>query len=173
VSIWSLLIPILLLLGALVLLRSALIIIPSGELHVVERLGRFDRVLRPGMYFLIPGIDRVARDFSTEEEPVNLPEHDCISSEGSTVRVHGILRYTVVDAKRAAYGVSDPAFGLLQAAQGRLRSIVERRSKRELEQDFDLVELALAEQLREASRDWGLSIGQVTLELNEAFVREA
>jgi regulator of protease activity HflC (stomatin/prohibitin superfamily) len=170
---WTLLFMILVVLGTVFLLRSSFVIVPSGELWVVEQLGRFSRVLRPGMHFMIPFYERVARDFSSIEEPIDLPEHECVTGEGSTVRVRGVLRYAVVDAERAAYQVSDPAFGLLQAAQGGLRGIIELRTSRELREDLDLVGLALSEHLREASRGWGITIGECTLEFREGVSRSA
>ncbi len=170
---WSLLFLVFVVLATAYLLRSALVIVPSGELWVSEKVGRFSRVLGPGMHFLIPYFEKVTRDFPSSEEPIDLPEHECVSAEGSTVHVKGTLRYLVVDAERAAYQVSDPAFGLLQAAQGGLRDIIARRTAAELTHDLDLVSLALAEHLRTASKEWGVAIGACTLEMREGISRSA
>ncbi len=104
-------------LPAIGIIRKALVVVPSDRAFVVERFGRFLKVLPAGLHFVPPFIDRVSRDFSLIDEEVLIPEQRCIASGGESVIVAGKMLIAIVEPRLAAYEVSDPAFAILQLFQ--------------------------------------------------------
>ncbi|WP_413761010.1 SPFH domain-containing protein, partial [Vibrio vulnificus] len=80
-----------------VFVGQAVKIVPQQQAWVVERLGKFDRTLGPGLSILIPFIDRVAYKHSLKEIPLDVPSQVCISKDNSSVSVDGILYFQVTD----------------------------------------------------------------------------
>ena len=89
---------------------------------VVETFGRYDKVLEPGLRFLIPLVQRVSYVFSLKEEAISVPSQTAITRDNVSVSIDGVLFVKVTDAYRAAYGVEDPHFAVTQLAQTTMRS---------------------------------------------------
>ena len=89
---------------------------------VVERFGRFDRVLEPGLRFLVPVVQRISYVFSLKEEAISVPSQTAITRDNVSISIDGVLYVKVVDAYKASYGVEDPHFAITQLAQTTMRS---------------------------------------------------
>ncbi|MBT9490647.1 MAG: SPFH/Band 7/PHB domain protein [Rubrivivax sp.] len=150
---------------ALVLLVIAVIfiirtfkIVPQQQAWVVERLGKYDRTLVPGLKFLIPFIERVAYKHSLKEVPLDVPSQVCITKDNTQLQVDGILYFQVTDPMRASYGSSDYLMAITQLAQTTLRSVV---GKMELDKTFeerDLINASVVNALDEAAMTWGVKV---------------
>ena len=150
---------------ALVLLVIAVIfvvrtfkIVPQQQAWVVERLGKYDRTLVPGLKFLIPFIERVAYKHSLKEVPLDVPSQVCITKDNTQLQVDGILYFQVTDPMRASYGSSDYIVAITQLAQTTLRSVI---GKMELDKTFeerDLINAAVVNALDEAAQNWGVKV---------------
>merc|ERR1719382_1818139 len=95
---------------------------------VVERFGRFDKVLEPGLRFLIPGVQRVRYVYSLKEEAISVPSQSAITRDNVSISIDGVLYVKVTDAYKAAYGVEDPHFAVTQLAQTTMRSEIGKLS---------------------------------------------
>ena len=150
---------------ALILLVIAVIfvvrtfkIVPQQQAWVIERLGKFDRTLTPGLKFLIPFIERVAYKHSLKEVPLDVPSQVCITKDNTQLQVDGILYFQVTDPMRASYGSSDYLVAITQLAQTTLRSVV---GKMELDKTFeerDLINASVVNALDEAALTWGVKV---------------
>ena len=97
---------------------------PQQHAWVVERLGKFDRTLTPGLKFVIPFIERVAYRHSLKEVPLDVPSQVCITKDNTQLTVDGILYFQITDAMRASYGSSNYIVAITQLAQTTLRSVI-------------------------------------------------
>ena len=116
---------------AIVLLVIAIIfavksvnVIPQQTAWVIERLGKFHKVLNPGLNFIIPFIDKVAYKHSLKEIPLDTPSQVCITRDNTQLSVDGILYFQVTDPKLASYGTSNYLVAITQLAQTTLRSVI-------------------------------------------------
>ena len=116
---------------AIVLLVIAIIfavksvnVIPEQTAWVIERLGKFHKVLNPGLNFIIPFIDKVAYKHSLKEIPLDTPSQVCITRDNTQLSVDGILYFQVTDPKLASYGTSNYLVAITQLAQTTLRSVI-------------------------------------------------
>lgn len=97
-------------------------LVPQQKAWVVERLGKFHRVLEPGMRFLIPVVEKIAYVHSLKEEAIHIPHQSAITKDNVTIDIDGVLYVKIVDPGKASYGVEDVHFAVIQLAQTTMRS---------------------------------------------------
>ena len=143
---------------AVIFVVRSLKIVPQQNAWVVERLGKFDRTLTPGLKFVIPFVERVAYKHSLKEVPLDVPSQVCITKDNTQLQVDGILYFQVTDPMRASYGSSDYLVAITQLAQTTLRSVI---GKMELDKTFeerDLINASVVNALDEAAMTWGVKV---------------
>lgn len=143
---------------AVIFVVRAIKIVPQQHAWVVERLGRYDRTLAPGLKFVIPFVERVAYRHSLKEVPLDVPSQVCITKDNTQLQVDGILFFQVTDPMRASYGSSDYIVAITQLAQTTLRSVV---GKMELDKTFeerDAINASVVAALDEAALNWGVKV---------------
>lgn len=77
-------------------------------------MGRFSRILEPGLNFLIPFIDKVKYVQSLKEIAIDVPKQSAITSDNVTLSIDGVLYLRILDPFKASYGVEDPEFAITQ-----------------------------------------------------------
>ena len=143
---------------AVIFIVRTLKIVPQQHAWVVERLGKYDRTLTPGLSFVIPFVDRVAYKHSLKEVPLDVPSQVCITKDNTQLQVDGILYFQVTDAMRASYGSSNYIVAITQLAQTTLRSVI---GKMELDKTFeerDVINASVVNALDEAALNWGVKV---------------
>ena len=133
-------------------------IVPQQHAWVVERLGKYDRTLTPGLKFVVPFIERVAYKHSLKEVPLDVPSQVCITKDNTQLQVDGIIYFQVTDPMRASYGSSNYLSAITQLAQTLLRSVI---GKMELDKTFeerDHINLSVVASLDEAAANWGVKV---------------
>ncbi|KAG1437763.1 hypothetical protein G6F57_020119 [Rhizopus arrhizus] len=119
---------------AILIVIKSIAIVPQQHAWVVERLGKFDRVLSPCAGFVIPFIERVSYKHSLKEIPLDVPSQVCITRDNTQLQVDGVLYFQVTDPMRASYGSSNYISAITQLAQTTLRSVI---GKMELDRTFE------------------------------------
>ena len=133
-------------------------IVPQQHAWVVERLGKYDRTLTPGLKFVVPFIERVAYKHSLKEIPLDVPSQVCITRDNTQLQVDGILYFQVTDPMRASYGSSNYVVAITQLAQTLLRIVI---GKMELDKTFeerDSINASVVNALDEAALNWGVKV---------------
>ena len=133
-------------------------IVPQQHAWVVEKLGRYDRTLTPGLKFVVPFIERVAYRHSLKEVPLDVPSQVCITKDNTQLQVDGIIFFQVTDPMRASYGSSNYVIAITQLAQTTLRSVI---GKMELDKTFeerDAINASVVSALDEAAANWGVKV---------------
>ena len=133
-------------------------VVPQQNAWVVERLGKFDSTLKPGLNFLIPFIDKVAYKHSLKEIPLDVPSQVCITRDNTQLQVDGILYFQVTDPMRTSYGSSNYIMAVTQLAQTSLRSVI---GKLELDKTFeerDIINAQIVQAIDEAALNWGVKV---------------
>jgi regulator of protease activity HflC (stomatin/prohibitin superfamily) len=133
-------------------------IVPQQHAWVVEKLGKYDRTLTPGLKFILPFIERVAYKHSLKEVPLDVPSQVCITRDNTQLQVDGIIYFQVTDPMRASYGSSNYIFAITQLAQTLLRSVI---GKMELDKTFeerDAINASVVNALDDAAVNWGVKV---------------
>ncbi len=151
-------IPIFIIALAIVFVIEGVRVVPQQNAWVVERLGKFNASLEPGLNVIIPFVDRVAYKHSLKEVPLDVSEQVCITRDNTQLSVDGIIYFQVTDPRLASYGSSNYIAAITQLAQTALRSEI---GKMELDKTFesrDEMNRQVVSVLDEAGRSWGVKV---------------
>ena len=143
---------------AIVFAIKTLKIVPQQHAWVVERLGKFDRILMPGLNIIVPFIDRVAYMQELKEFPLDVPSQVCITRDNTQLQVDGVLYFQVTDPMRASYGSSNYIDAITQLAQTSLRSVIGRMELDKTFEEREAINLAVVSVLDEAATNWGVKV---------------
>ncbi|WP_273260778.1 SPFH/Band 7/PHB domain protein [Lautropia mirabilis] len=143
---------------AIVFAIKTLKIVPQQHAWVVERLGKFDRILMPGLNIIVPFIDRVAYKHELKEFPLDVPSQVCITRDNTQLQVDGVLYFQVTDPMRASYGSSNYIDAITQLAQTSLRSVIGRMELDKTFEEREAINLAVVSVLDEAATNWGVKV---------------
>ena len=135
-----------------------IIVVPMREARVVERLGRFERVLAPGAHLLIPFLDRIAYRHEMREQVIEVPEQSCITRDNILVQVDGIVYLKVLDPERASYGIENYRLAAINLAQTTMRSEVGKLSLGNIFAERETMNEAIIREIDKASEPWGVKI---------------
>lgn len=133
-------------------------IVPQQSAWVVERFGKYNRILAPGLRLVVPIYERVAYRHSLKEIPLDVPSQVCITRDNTQLQVDGILYFQVTDPMRASYGSSDYVIAITQLAQTSLRSMI---GKLELDKTFEereMINAQVVHAIDEAALNWGVKV---------------
>ena len=150
--------PIIILAIAVMFVLQAVKVVPQQSAWVLERFGKYNRTLLPGLNIIIPFIDRVAYRHSLKEIPMDVPSQVCITRDNTQLQVDGVIYFQVTDPMKASYGSSNFVFAITQLAQTSLRSVI---GKLELDKTFeerDLINTQVVNALDEAASNWGVKV---------------
>jgi regulator of protease activity HflC (stomatin/prohibitin superfamily) len=133
-------------------------VIPQQSAYILERLGKFYGVLQPGINFIIPFFDRIAYKYTLKETAIDIPEQICITRDNVQVRMDGVIFIQVIDPKKAAYGIADYTFAVIQLAQTTMRSEI---GKLDLDKTFEermTINRAVVQSIDDAAIGWGVKV---------------
>ena len=98
--------------------------VPQGYNYTVERFGRYNKTLTPGLGLIIPYIDRVGRKLNVMEQVLDVPSQEIITKDNATVTVDGVAFYQVLDVRRASYEVANLQQALLNLVMTNIRTVM-------------------------------------------------
>lgn len=150
--------PIMIFIAVVVFGFKAFVIVPQQEAYIVERLGRFHKVLNPGLNILIPFIDRVAYKHTLKEIPLDVPSQVCITRDNTQLTVDGIIYFQVTDPTLASYGSNNYIMAITQLAQTTLRSVIGRMELDKTFEERDEINSIVVAALDEAAVSWGVKV---------------
>ena len=154
----GLVVAIVLIVIALIFAFKSINVIPQQTAWVIERLGKFHKVLNPGLNFIIPFIDKVAYKHSLKEIPLDTPSQVCITRDNTQLSVDGILYFQVTDPKLASYGTSNYIIAVTQLAQTTLRSVIGKMVLDETFEKRDIINNQVVSAIDEAALNWGVKV---------------
>ncbi|MGK7389520.1 MAG: SPFH domain-containing protein, partial [Candidatus Cyclobacteriaceae bacterium M2_1C_046] len=97
-------------------------IVEMREEVIKERLGKYNKTLKPGFHFLIPFVDRAAYQQEMREQVIDVPSQTCITKDNIEVEVDGLVYVKVMDSYKASYGIGNYKMASVNMAQTTMRS---------------------------------------------------
>ena len=147
----------------LLVLARTVRIVPQARAGVVERLGRFHRVLDPGLSILVPFVDRLRPLIDLREQVVSFPPQPVITEDNLTVNIDSVIYYQVTDPKSATYEIADYIQAIEQLTVTTLRNVIGGMSLEDTLTSRDSINQALRSVLDEATGKWGIRANRVEL----------
>ncbi|XP_077442508.1 stomatin-like protein 2, mitochondrial [Vanacampus margaritifer] len=137
-------------------MNTVVLFVPQQEAWVVERMGRFHRILEPGLNFLIPVLDRIRYVQSLKEIVIDVPEQSAVSLDNVTLQIDGVLYLRILDPFKASYGVEDPEYAVTQLAQTTMRSELGKLTLDKVFRERESLNSNIVHSINQASDDWGI-----------------
>src|SRR3954447_8077104 len=106
-----------------VVLRSVRIV-PQARAGVVERLGRYQRTLPPGLALLVPFVDRLRPMIARRERVVSFPPQPVITEDNLVVNIDSVIFFTVIDPRAASYEIANYIAAIEQLTVTTLRNVI-------------------------------------------------
>ncbi len=130
---------------------------------IVERLGKFHKILDTGIHFVIPFLEKASDPISMKERVADFAPQPVITKDNVTMQIDTVVYFQVTDAKLFTYGVEQPIRAIENLTATTLRNLVG-----ELELDGtltsrDTVNSKMRAILDEATDPWGIKINRVEL----------
>ena len=138
------------------LLYGGMYIVPQQQVWIVERLGKFNRRLEPGLNWIVPGVDNVAYKHSLKEEAIDVPEQTAITQDNVSVILDGIVYVKIIEPWAASYGVKNPLHALTQLVQTTMRSEVGKIPLDETFEEREALNAKMVEAVNQAALAWGI-----------------
>jgi regulator of protease activity HflC (stomatin/prohibitin superfamily) len=145
-------------LGILFIVVKLELIVPMKEVCIIERLGKFRAIMRPGLHFLIPFIDRVAYRHETREQVLDIPSQSCISRDNIQIEVDGLVYIQVMDGAKASYGIEDYRRACVNLAQTTMRSEIGKLKLGQTFSERDTLNETIVREIDKASDPWGIKM---------------
>ncbi|KAF2452419.1 hypothetical protein BDY21DRAFT_359420 [Lineolata rhizophorae] len=130
--------------------------VPQQTAWIVERMGKFNRILQPGLAVLVPFLDRIAYVKSLKEAAIEIPSQSAITADNVTLELDGVLYTRVFDAYKASYGVEDAEYAISQLAQTTMRSEIGQLTLDHVLKERANLNSNITAALNEAAQDWGV-----------------
>ncbi|XP_043491806.1 stomatin-like protein 2, mitochondrial [Polistes fuscatus] len=137
-------------------LNTIIMFVPQQEAWIVERMGKFHKVLEPGFNLLFPIIDRVKYVQSLKEICIQVPNQSAITFDNVTLDIDGVLYLKINDPYLASYGVEDAEFAIMQLAQTTMRSELGKISLDKVFREREGLNVSIVESINKASEAWGI-----------------
>lgn len=131
--------------------------VPQQEAWIVERMGRFYKIMEPGFNILFPIIDKIKYVQSLKEIAIDVPKQSAITSDNVTLSIDGVLYLRIIDPYRASYGVEDPEFAITQLAQTTMRSELGKMSLDKVFRERESLNVSIVDSINKASEAWGIA----------------
>jgi regulator of protease activity HflC (stomatin/prohibitin superfamily) len=147
---------------AVVLISQSIRIIYEWERGVVFRLGRFNRILPPGIQFIIPVIERAVK-VDLRVFVVDVPKQEIITKDNVTVKVNAVVYFRVMDPASVLTRVENYLYATQQVAQTTLRDVIGQSELDELLAHREELNQRLQRIIDATTDPWGVKVDMVAI----------
>ena len=148
---------------AVLFLKAGIKIISQSDIYIVERLGKFHKVLDGGFHIIIPFVDQIRAVITVREQLVDITKQQVITKDNVNISVDGIVFLKVVDGKMALYNVDSYKRAIANLAMTTLRGEIGAMNLDDTLSSRDRLNSALQRALGDAADNWGVKIMRVEI----------
>jgi regulator of protease activity HflC (stomatin/prohibitin superfamily) len=138
--------------------------VPQGYKWVVQRLGKFQGSLNPGLNFIIPYIDVVAHKLTTKDIVLDIPSQEVITKDNAVLITNAVAYINIIAPEKAVYGVEDYVIAIQTLVQTSLRSIVGEMTLDAALSSREHIKSKLKAAISDDIADWGITLKTVEIQ---------
>ena len=147
----------------ILVLIACLRIVPQGSAFVIERLGRYNATWQPGIHFMLPVIDRVARKVLLKEQVADFAPQPVITKDNVTMMIDSVVYFLIFDPKLYAYGVENPIMAMENLTATTLRNIIGDMELDATLTSREAINSRMLATIDAATDPWGIKVTRVEL----------
>ena len=142
---------------------SSVKVTSSSRSMLVERLGKYNRQLKPGLSLVLPGVERVVSHESLKERVLDIPPQQCITKDNVSIEVDAVVYWQLLEHARAYYALDNLQSAMVNLVLTQIRA---EMGKLDLDQTFTTrqeVNEVLLRELDQATDPWGVKVTRVEM----------
>jgi regulator of protease activity HflC (stomatin/prohibitin superfamily) len=151
----------------LVAVMRSVRVVPQQRMYVVERLGKYQRTLTPGLNFLVPFLDAVRSKVDMREQVVSFPPQPVITSDNLVVSIDTVLYFRVTDPVKATYEIANFLQAIEQLTVTTLRNVIGSLDLERALTSREEINRHLSTVLDETTGRWGVKVTRVEIKAIE------
>ncbi len=151
-------VPLLLAALLIIVIYLAVRIVPQSEKHVVERFGRLQKVLGPGINFIVPFLDRVRHKVSILERQLPSASQDAITADNVLVQVETSVFYRIIEPEKTVYRIRDVDAAIATTVAGIVRAGIGEMELDEVQSNREELIVKIKQQVAQSVDDWGVEV---------------
>jgi regulator of protease activity HflC (stomatin/prohibitin superfamily) len=138
--------------------------VPQGSKWVVQRLGKYNSTLSPGLQFIIPYIDTVAYKVTTKDIVLDIPSQEVITRDNAVIIANAVAYINILAPEKAVYGVEDYEIAIRNLVQTSLRAIIGEMALDDALSSRDQIKAKLKAGISDDIADWGITLKNVEIQ---------
>jgi len=139
-------------------------IVPQGMKHIVQRLGKYNKTLNPGLNLIIPYVDTIPYKVTTKDIVLDIPSQEVITEDNAVIVANAVAYINIVNPEKAVYGVEDYTFAIQNLIQTSLRAIIGEMKLDAALSSRDKIKAALKNSISDDIADWGIVVKTVEIQ---------
>lgn len=133
-------------------------IVPQSEKYVVERFGRLQAVLGPGINFIVPFLDAVRHKISILERQLPTASQDAITKDNVLVQVETSVFYRITEPEKTVYRIRDADAAIATTVAGIVRAEIGKMDLDEVQANRAQLISTIKAAVEDAVDDWGIEV---------------
>ena len=139
-------------------------LVPQGSKWVIQRLGKYQSSLSPGLNIVIPYVDAVAFKATTKDIVLEIPSQEVITRDNVVIIANAVAYINIISPEKALYGVEDYELAIRTLVQTSLRSIVGEMSLDDALSSREKIKANLKQTISDDIAEWGITLKSVEIQ---------
>ncbi|MFT5718039.1 MAG: regulator of protease activity HflC (stomatin/prohibitin superfamily) [Oleiphilaceae bacterium] len=148
----------------LITIAQGVRLVPQGYQWVVQRFGKYEKTLMPGLNIIIPYFDQVAYKLTTKQIVLDIPSQEVITKDNAIIITSAVGYISIVDPQKAVYGVDNYSIAIQTKVQTTLRSIIGEMDLDNALSSRDQIKTKLTDTIASEIEEWGISLRSVEIQ---------
>lgn len=138
--------------------------VPQGYNWIVERFGKYQTTLEPGLRFIIPFVDKVVYKITTKDIVLDIPTQEVITKDNAVVLANAVAFINITQPNKAVYGVENYTFAIQNLVQTAFRSIIGEMSLDDTLSSREQIKALLRDSIAKEITNWGIALNTVEVQ---------